>query len=91
MRLVQCKFQHSDGPELTTQVAWVDASWHLHPGQYVMFRKDPRQWKVVEVYSIKLDVFDIHNTWTVGGNEEITARKESHIIGAKDYKDTETA
>lgn len=79
MIVVQCEFIYVNGNEWTKTIAWVDASWNLKEGLSVRFKDDPRQWTVNRVYQSKMDVAQIEQTWLVGGNEEVTARKEQKV------------
>lgn len=70
--MIQCKFEHDN----QYQYAWIDYDLHLGLGSVVSFKKDERKWKIVEVGHIVQSIKEIETTWLVGGNQEITARKE---------------
>jgi len=82
MLVVQCEFHHDAGeneskPRIVTQTAWVDAS-KVKLGSKVKFkdRDDDRVWVVVRKYTTVMEIADIHQDWQVGGNTEVTARRE---------------
>jgi hypothetical protein len=79
MKVGQCQFihRHPEAREATLwQTAWVDASWKLKKGMGVTFLGDDRRWQVMSVGTIVMEVAEINNSWQVGGNTEISARKE---------------
>jgi hypothetical protein len=82
MLVVQCIFSHDAGaeaheskPRIIQQTAWVDAS-KIRKDCSVRFKGDDRLWRVIHIGAFPMAIAEINQDWQVGGNTEVTARKE---------------